>query len=120
MAHFVRVLRTKEIGDHKAIVILTKHTGSHNTNIMLQMFEDVYVVPVPDDDHGLVSLKTLQSLSINAASNIILTAQSGNSTHDIAKMDHHQMCIRMVTLAYPHNTASCIVQAQVFTSPQYK
>ena len=63
---------------------------------MLQMFEEVYIVSIPDDDHGLVSIKTLEALYVRVAACIILTASCGTGD-DVTKMDHHQMCIRMVS-----------------------
>ena len=99
--HFVRVLRTVDIPPEQQmpIVIVASHTGSKCIGKLLNMFREVYIVQIPDEDTGYLSMKTLMGLNLNEAKNVLLNANAAGDEAETALLDHHHMSLRTVSIS---------------------
>ena len=112
---FVRVLRTVDIPEEQQqdIVIVAGDADDVDAKHLLRMFQRVFIVLVPSQDEGFLSVKTLRSLNIKTASHCVLTANAGQTQEEIEKYDNHKMCLRMVTCSMPMLNAALTGTFQV-------
>jgi hypothetical protein len=127
VAHFVRVLRTRDVTENphnhdcdatqsdcdarsrlSDIVIVTLDPGCWIEHKVLRMFRGVYIVKVPCCDHGFVSVKTMKSINLQKAKHLVLTSSAAESKEETDKLDYHKMCLRMV-IRPPRPPQSCLM-----------
>jgi len=120
VAHFVRTLRTIDVpeADRGDILIVAKEEPSEEVAMLLRMFKDVYMVPIPEEDDGYVSVNTMKQLNITKAKHVVLTANAQPSEEETLKMDHHKMCLRMVVRKL-NPKCVCTLEVQHFAQARY-